>query len=159
MEKQDIKIVTLEPMRFVSAHGFGSSPEAVAWDKVMAYIKEQGLTGKLNQHRFFGFNNPNPSAGSPNYGYEQWMTLDGDIEPADGIRTGLCPGGTYAVTRCEGVGNIFATWQALVAWVENSKYRMTNQQCLEECLNPGLIVQDPPDFDHLRFDLYLPVVE
>jgi effector-binding domain-containing protein len=152
-----VRIVKLEPMMYASSYGFGDSPEGEAWNRIITFAGQKGID--VGGRRFFGFDNPPPTPGSPNYGYEQWMTLDGDIEPADGIRTGLCPGGTYAVTRCEGVGNIFATWQALVAWVENSKYRMTNQQCLEECLNPGLIVQDPPDFDHLRFDLYLPVVE
>ena len=79
MGELDVRIVKLEPMRVASAYGFGTSPEEEAWGKLLAWARAKDL---LNEDvRFFGFNNPNPSPGSPNYGYEQWMTVGQDVEP------------------------------------------------------------------------------
>ncbi len=157
MEKQEIKVVALEPMRVVSAHGFGASPEAIAWDKLMAYVRTQGLTGKLEQHRFFGFNNPNPSAGSPNYGYEQWMTVGPDAVATDDVKVYEFAGGRYAVARCKGPWNLPQAWQDLVIAVEGSGQRLRPGQCLEEALNPEVVNQIPPDYDALEFEIYAPV--
>ena len=73
--KLDVRIVQLEPLRVASALGFGPSPEAIAWEKILGWARQNGLpdaastgaTGKPAP-RFFGFNNPSPSPGSPNYG-------------------------------------------------------------------------------------------
>jgi AraC family transcriptional regulator len=105
-------------------------------------------------HRFFGYNNPDPSPGSPNYGYDQWITIDASMQVEDPIKVKEFPGGLYAVTRCAGVQNIHATWQELVVWREASKYRMGQHQWLEELITP-------PDglWDKAQFDLYLPIAE
>ena len=39
----------------------------------------------VEKARFFGFNNPNPSPGSPNYGYEQWLTVGPEVQAEGGI--------------------------------------------------------------------------
>ena len=70
MEPIEVHIVQLAPMRVASAHGFGASPETLAWDKLTTWAKERGLWQDAAPRRFFGFNNPDPSPGSPNYGYE-----------------------------------------------------------------------------------------
>jgi DNA gyrase inhibitor GyrI len=64
------------------------------------------------------------------------------------------PGGRYAVTRCAGVQNIYATWQQLVAWREASRYRMGQHQWLEE-----LITSPSDDWEHAQLDLYMPIAE
>ncbi len=155
MADMDIRIVKLEPFRYASAYGFGTSPEGQAWERILGFAERRGY--KLEDHRFFGFDNPPMAAGSPNYGYEQWVTVDRAAEPENGIRVGAAMGGTYAVAECEGVDNIFPAWQKLVVWAENNGHRMTSAQCLEECLNPQLNRQNPPDLQHLRFVLYLPI--
>ncbi len=71
----EITIIKLPPMRVASAWGFGPSPEGVAWQKLAAYAKSHGLFKAGSESRIFGFNNPNPSEGSPNYGYEFWITV------------------------------------------------------------------------------------
>jgi hypothetical protein len=75
MDKLDVRIVHLETMRVASAVGFGANPEEQAWNKILAFAKAKGLPEKPEETRFFGFNNPDPSPGNPNYGYEQWMTV------------------------------------------------------------------------------------
>ena len=155
MESLDVRIVTLEPIRVASAHGFGEGPETLAWDKLIAWAKARGLWMDGTPRRYFGFNNPNPMPGSPNYGYETWMTVGPEIETDGEIAVKEFGGGLYAVTRCvvKDPGNdIYATWQKLVGWVENSPYRHGTHQWLEEHLFTG-----DPDFQDFTLDLFMPV--
>jgi DNA gyrase inhibitor GyrI len=153
MSELEVRIVTLEPMTVASAHGFGEQPEEQAWTKILNWISSQGFED-LSQHRFFGFNNPNPSPGSPNYGYEQWILVGPEVEGNDDIEIKEFPGGFYAVTRSEGLLNITENWQKLAIWREDSKYKEAHHQWLEECFTP--LAESLEDF---VFDLYAPIVE
>jgi AraC family transcriptional regulator len=157
MSGLDVRIVKLEPMRVASFLGFGESPEGRAWEKLITWAKPRGLLDNPEEHRLFGFNNPNPSAGSPNYGYEVWIVIDPDAEPEGDAKTLSFEGGLYAVTRCEVPKGQFdvigATWSKLVTWREDSKYKCGTHQCLEESLP-----MDLPDTEFV-LDLYLPIAE
>ena len=152
MNELQVRIVDLEPLRCAGAAGFGPEPEGIAWETLLKWAEPIGL---LQQpHRFFGYNHPDPSPGSPNYGYEQWITVEAAVQVAAPIKLKEFPGGRYAVARCEGVQNIYATWQQLTAWREASRYRAGQHQWLEELITP-------PDgsWEQAQFDLYLPIVE
>ena len=154
MPDLDVRIVDLEPMRVASALGHGSSPENEAWRLILEFARERGIdTGAA---RFFGFNNPSPSPHSPDYGYEQWMTVESGVEGTDEIEIKEIPAGRYAVTRFRGLEHITETWQALVRWFEDSGLpRAANFcECLEELLTRG---EGSPE--EWVFDLYLPVGE
>ena len=158
MSELEVRIVKLEPMRVASFWGFSASPEVEAWEKLFSWARPRGLLDDLEQHRLFGFNNPNPSAGSPNYGYEVWIVVDRDTEPEnDEMRIVDFDGGLYAVTRCvvpKGQFDVIgATWKKLVAWREDSKYKCGAHQWLEESLPLDL-----PDTEFV-LDLYLPLAE
>ena len=153
MSEIEVRIIELGPMRVASAYGFGEQPEEQAWSKLLAWAKSQGIDD-LKAHRFFGFNNPNPSPGSPNYGYEQWMTIGPDAVPEEGIEFKDFPGGLYAVTRSEGLQNITENWKKLVVWREESKYKEAHHQWLEEFFTP--VAERLEDF---VFDLYAPITE
>jgi len=164
MSEQEVRIVKLEPLRVASAYGFGESPEIVAWDRLFAWAKQNGLAQNASglaesarERRFFGFNNPSPTPGSPNYGYEQWMTVGPEVEPAGEIRLEEFPGGLYAVLRCQGVSNIPGGWTKLVHWLEDSPYQHGKHQWLEEALNPLIFSQAEKSLEEAEFDLYLPV--
>jgi len=168
MNDLTIRIVKLEPLRVATALGFGPSPEPLAWEKIIGFLKTQDWLGDLESHRFFGFNNPNPSPGSPNYGYEQWVTVGPEVEAGDDIKIIDFPGGTYAVARCEGLADIGKIWKQLVTWHEDSPYEKPPNfyKCLEEVLNPGVFITPEGDFieteaayNGVIFDLYLPVAE
>ena len=77
MSEKEVRIVNLEAMHIASALGFGKEPEGIAWNKILAFVAENNLKDNKDI-RYFGFNNPNPSAGSANYGYEQWVTVPDD---------------------------------------------------------------------------------
>ena len=152
MSELNVKIVKLEPMRMISTYGFGQRPEDQAWDKLRAWLEQKGLMPDLKAHRFFGFNNPSPAPGSPNYGYEQWMTVGPEVVPEGDVRVKSFYGGLYAVTRCN-LPVITETWKKLVVWREGSAYRPATHQWLEECLAPFIPLED------MEFDIYLPIME
>jgi DNA gyrase inhibitor GyrI len=156
MSELQVRIVHLEPMRVACAHGFGESPEGQAWDILLTWAKPKGLLNDREAVRFFGFNNPDPSPGSPNYGYDQWVTVGPDVEAEGEVTIKEFSGGLYAVARCEGISNIGKVWKQLVRWQDDSPYKKAHHQWLEEFLSP-LDVMDQPD--QYVFDLYLPIAK
>jgi DNA gyrase inhibitor GyrI len=154
MSELDVRIVELEPMRVASAHGFGKSPEEQAWTKLIAWAQGKGLLDDLATRRFYGFNDPDPSPGSPNYGYEQWMTVGPDVASEGEVEIKTVPGGLYAVARCT-LGTIGEVWKRLVTWREDSTYNPAAHQWLEEALTPPVDLQiGSPD---AVLDLHLPI--
>jgi DNA gyrase inhibitor GyrI len=157
MSELDVRIVSLEPMRMASFWGFGESPEREAWDRLLAWARPRGLLEDLEAHRLFGFNNPSPSAGSPNYGYETWIVVDAGTEAEGGAKIVDFDGGLYAVTRCvvpKGQFDVIGvTWQRLVSWREDSRFKCGTHQWLEETV--------PMELPGTEFvlDLYLPIAE
>jgi AraC family transcriptional regulator len=157
MSDLDVRIVKLDPMRVASFWGFGTSPEQMAWEKLFTWARPRGLLDDLETHRLFGFDNPSPSAGSPNYGYEVWIVVDPEVEPEGEARILDFDGGLYAVTRCivpKGRFDVIgATWRKLIVWREDSKYKCGAYRCLEESL--------PMDLPGTEFvlDLYLSIAE
>ena len=153
MNKLDVKIVQLEPMRVISAYGFGPEPEGIAWEKIEAFALAKGLKLQKAGKTTFGFNNPNPSKGSPNYGYEIWLPVEENVEPEGDLRVADFDGGLYALTTIKGLQNIGAVWGQLAKWREGSKYKCGHHQWLEE-----LLTVDVPIEEYV-FNLYLPIAE
>ncbi len=156
MSELEVRIVELPPMRVASGLGFGNEPEMLAWDKIFNFLKEKGMWEEMQNLEYYGFNNPDPSPGSPNYGYEQWVVVPEGVEGTEDVTVKQVPGGKYAVTRCEGIPNIHQTWQALVAWREDSQYLYGGHQWLEKWVNPTPKGLAP---DELVMDLFMPIVE
>lgn len=152
MSDLDVRIVHLEPLHVACTHGFGESPEIEAFEKMLAYVKSTGLDLDDATVRCFGFNNPSPSPGSPNYGYDVWVTVGPDSEPEGDVTIIDFPGGLYGVAGCKGTSNIGVVWQQLVNWLEDSQYRRGHHQWLEELLTPPDL-----DYENYRFDLYIPI--
>ncbi len=149
----DVEMRELPPMRVACALGFGTEPELEAWQHIQEFAERNGLDMSDGTHRYFGFNNPNPSPGSPNYGYEQWMTVGDDVEASGAVTLKEIPAGRYAVTRFRGLENITPTWKRFVQWFEESGLEWGSHcDCLEELLTP---IGAPPE--QWVFDLYLPV--
>lgn len=154
MTLKDVRIVDLPAMRVASALGYGEAPEDLAWQKISAFAGALGLKPGDPGYRTFGFNNPNPSPGSPNYGYELWLVVEPDVEAEPPIEIKEIPGSRYAVARFTGLSNIGRVWRELVAWFEDSPYTRSPNwcTCLEEVINPA-----ETDPEKWTFDLYLPI--
>lgn len=132
----DVKIVRLEPMKVVSFHAIGRSPEQAAWDKLITWAKPLGILHDP-ANRLFGFNNPDPSPGNPEYGYEVWIQVDDDFID-ENVTVKEFPGGDYAVTRVEVPKGKFEVigkaWMELVEWRKKSGYPCADNTYLEESI-------------------------
>ncbi len=159
MDDQEVQIKTLPPMRVATFQGFSTTPELDAWQKVITWAKHHGCWQDPPATRIFGFDNPTASEGSPNRGYEFWVTIGQEILPEENILIKESPGGLYAVMHCDVTTAdpfeiIPATWQKLVKWLETSHYKHGTHQWLEEHLtryetnDKGFIL-----------DLYIPIRE
>lgn len=155
MNQLEVRIQNLPPMRVISAYGFGPQPEGIAAQKMVAFLNQKGLLADYGQKiPHYGFNNPSPSSGSPNYGYEIWVVVPTEIKPECDLQEVLFPGGLYAVTRFENLAKIGRVWEALARWRENSPYLHADHQWLEHLLNP--LERDPSKY---VFELFLPIKE
>ena len=153
MSELEVKIVDLPPMRMISAYGFGPEPESIAWDKLSAFARAKGLMKEGGLPQTFGFNNPDPAKGSPNYGYELWIPVAEEVVPEDDLRVVAFEGGLYGVTHFKDLNKIGQVWQQLAKWREGSKYKQGHHQWLEE----QTFASD--SFEEFEFNLYLPISE
>lgn len=154
MSNLEVRIVTLDPFRVASAYGFGANPEGIAFEKIKTFATANHLLEKGKLPSTFGFNSPDPSPGSPNYGYEVWLPVDEDVQAQGDIKIKNFSGGLYAVTRFTGLLNIGDVWKQLAQWCESSKYEYGKHQWLEHLLSP----LDSPLEEYI-FGLYLPIAE
>ncbi len=155
MGELNVRIVKLDPMRVARFHAYSASPEGDAWNKLVAWAEPRGMFEDRGTYRIFGFDNPDPTPGSPNYGYEFWMTVGPEMEAEEGVQIVDFDGGLYAVTQCRGVERIGPTWKKLVGWREDSPYRHGTHQWLENNLSEGTSVPA----EELVLDLYMPIAE
>ncbi|MGY5879942.1 MAG: effector binding domain-containing protein [Candidatus Thorarchaeota archaeon] len=158
----DIRVVELPPMRVAYVRVISKSPENDAWAKMAAWAEPLGLLANLENHPVYGFNNPNPSPGSKEYGYEFWIRIGPDIEPEGEIRVKEFKGGLFAVAtsrlkeemdaenfKKEGFLN---SWRRLQLWLAQSKdYKLAKNPGLERSRNPTA------PLDEIVLDLHMPI--
>lgn len=147
----EVRIERFEPMRVAWVRSVGAHPEEEAWRLLTAWAGPAGLIGDV-RHPMFGFNNPSPVRGVPEYGYEFWIAIGPEIHPSGGIGVKDFEGGTYAVTSCRVGPDMPTRWQALARWVRDSKYSWRRSAHeLERLQNPAA----PPA--EMVVDLCLPL--
>ncbi len=163
LDPSKVSIVELPPFRVASCTGFGQGPEGIAWQGLLDWMRASGLAPSAG--RYFGFNNPNPMPGNPNYGYEQWLVLEDEkmraLSASGAVVLKDFAGGLFAVTRHRGSPEFLPrTWSSLMLWAESSSYKRSGRQWLEECLNPHILeapTNAPESFGDMVFDIYMPV--
>lgn len=156
-----VEIVQLEPMTVASVQAISKSPEEDAWKKMVVFAEPRGLLTDLKKNPIYGFNNPDPSPGKEEYGYEFWIRIKPDMELGKGVSKKEFGGGLYAVTRCnltqESKSAFFhehgvsESWARLNEWFKSSGYKKGKHQWLEKSVNPN-----KPDED-LLLDLHFPI--
>ncbi|HSM26066.1 MAG TPA: GyrI-like domain-containing protein, partial [Anaerolineaceae bacterium] len=132
MKETPVRIVTMEPMTLICFNGYGSEPENQALTMLHDWSKKHNQLGRI-----FGYNNPDPAEGSPNYGYDAGMVVDTNTEPVDGARLRHLEQGLYAVLNCpvkEPWVDIPDAWKTLVQWADANDYSLGSHQWLEEHL-------------------------
>lgn len=153
MNDLDVHVERLGPMRVASVRAISRSPEEDAWSILRAWAQPVGLFDDPVAHPVFGFNNPSPSPGADEYGYEFWIAVGPGTHSPGGIVLKDFEGGLYAVTTCAVGPDMPQRWEALVRWVESSPHtwrRSTHE--LERLHNPLA----PPQ--EMVVDLCLPIV-
>ena len=157
MTDSDVRVERLEPMRVASVRAVSEIPEPDAWETMRAWAEPAGLLDDLAAHPVFGFNNPNPSSGRAEYGYEFWIRVDLETQAEGGIEVKDFGGGSFAVTTCkikgDPQGSVFEVWQKLFEWVKSSEYEWRRTHELEKVVNPQASEGE------LVLDLYLPIEE
>lgn len=149
--EMNVKIVELSPMRVASFRAVSESPEHEAAEMLIEWATGKGVLGDLEKHPIYGFNNPNPSKGKKEYGYEFWIKVE-DGYTEEGININDFPGGRYAVTTCRDLNEISELWMSLYNWVKENGYEYRQEsECLEKTHNIGAAD------DQLVLDLYEPI--
>ncbi|MFW9935925.1 MAG: effector binding domain-containing protein [Candidatus Thorarchaeota archaeon] len=162
MNKKDIRIVKLAPMRVASVVVISETPELEAWAKLRAWAEMKGLLGDLEQHPVFGFNEPPPQPGKREYGYMFWIRVGDDIESDNVVEVKEVEGSEYAVTTCvlkEELGSDFfkehgvlESWWRLEEWAKKNGYKYRGHPGLEK-------PHDPDAGADLVLDLYYPITK
>jgi DNA gyrase inhibitor GyrI len=139
MKKNEMRIVEIGPMSVASFHGYGASPETIAFEQMKAWLAAAGVVTGVPTARVFGFNNPSPTSGSPNYGYEFWVELPADsplavaVQNEPEVAVKRFDGGRYAALAHEGTGeSIPAAWKRLVELTVAAGHETGHHQWLEE---------------------------
>lgn len=121
--KMDIRIVYLPPVTVAASHYIGVNPEETANGRLADFINMKNLPTVKPDFRIYGFNNPNPSEGQEEYGYETWATIPDDMEVTDGLEKKTFAGGLYAA-HCIKMGD-FQEWGPFFEQVQkNEEYEV-----------------------------------
>ena len=156
----EIKVLkALSPVRVAFYRHISTSPEVDTFAVIREWVAQIGLDADRAKTRYFGFNNPSPSAdfrpGITEYGYEVWVTIEDDFDVTDErIGTKVTPGGKYAVmtVNADDGNSIEDSWRRFSAWLKASPYTLGSHQWLEEHLDFG------DDHGHnMKLDLYMPL--
>ncbi|MHA1904348.1 MAG: GyrI-like domain-containing protein [Candidatus Thorarchaeota archaeon] len=163
LQDDEVRIIELKPMKVASVRVISTQPENDAWQKMQAWAEPRGLLADYKNHPVFGFNNPDPSPGKSEYGYEFWMQIHDDIDLDEGMEIKEFKGGKYAVITCNLTKELeseffkeyggLESWKKLIDWVRASRYTMDKENCLEYAHDPTGSSGD------YMLDLYLQIKE
>ncbi len=114
-----VRLVTIPRLEAVLSHADGAHPETAAHTPLLAWARPHGLLDDPGVVMLLGRNNPCPTPGRPDYGYDSMLAAAGPLPAAPGLEPATIPPGTWAVVRCS-LANITERWGFLYAWVRAS---------------------------------------
>jgi DNA-binding transcriptional MerR regulator/DNA gyrase inhibitor GyrI len=134
----NVRFITLPPMRTAYNTAIGTSPEDDAMAPVIKWLEYANLMGTA---RLFGGNvKPLPSTTNTQYGYGMCASIPDGIEVPVYLKEMQLPGGLYAMMPSS--DDIYGSWQLLMKYLsKNDEYVSDRTRlCLEEHIrndNPG----------------------
>ncbi|QVK17524.1 effector binding domain-containing protein [Mycoplasmatota bacterium] len=152
LNKWNIRIIRLHPMRVAYYVAHSKQPEDDAWKVITKWVEKNQLD-QLFTTRYFGFNNPNPTNLSSIYGYEVWITVDEQVKESEEIKIKTFPGGLYAVMTSN-IVDIVKSWRKMYDLIDQSKNYQVGKRWLEE----HLILEDTTWNQNFQVDLYCPLI-
>ncbi len=154
-EQLDVQFIRLMPMRVVSFHAISESPEDDAWKKLREWAEPKGYFEDLEKNPIYGFNNPNPTPGKKEYGYEFWIVVDPDFK-SDEVIIKDVPESFNVVTRClveDPVRDISDAWKKILDWIKKYKIKIAGECGLEKVIIPS------HSGEGFILDIYIPIEE
>ncbi len=153
--KMNVTIKQLEPLRVAFVRHVGPYNQVgSAWDKLLAYLGNEGLLNGHNQ--FIGICHDDPEVTpADKIRYDACVTVGEAFTPHADIGVQTIAGGSYAMTTHFGpydqLGQTYA--RLLGQWLPRSGYELGSSPCLEMYLNDPQST-DPAD---LITDIYAPL--
>lgn len=131
-EKPDnnLRFITLPPMRAVYNIAVGTNPEDEATAPVIEWLEKSNLMGTAKLYG--GDVEPWPSKDNPQYGYGMCASIPENVEIPGHLKEMRLPGGLYAMIPSS--EDIYNSWQLLVKYLsQNNEYTADRSRlCLEE---------------------------
>ncbi len=135
----EVQFIRLLPMRVVSFQTISESPENDAWMKLRDWAEPKGYFDDLEKNPIYGFNNPNPTPGKKEYGYEFWLVVSSDFE-SDEVIVKDIPESFNVVTRCnveDPMRDIPEAWKKTIEWIKKNKIKFADRCGLEKVIVPS----------------------
>jgi len=154
----NVRIVRL-PLMTVAAYCAVSATPEIDCAKVFDPLVLGNDLHKKSGFRSFGFNNPEPSEDSPEYGYETWVTIPENFNaPAPLIKKHF-DGGLFASISAA-LNEIGERWTQLYKWCESSeKYDvdLSNQWLEELSMDYEEFISEKHPAGEKQLDLLMPI--
>lgn len=134
-QESHVRIVRIPAMKVAAYRAVSETPEQDCAAVMNRFVLENELHLKSG-FRHFGFNSQNPTADTPVYGYEMWVSVPEDFTIPAPLAQKAFAGGLYA-SVVSSMGELGERWQQLYDWVSRSdRYTLdANGICMEECVN------------------------
>lgn len=152
MSNPIVRFVKIKPMRAAVFNAISKTPETQAHEARLDWAGPKGLLEDPSTYLLFGRNNPPPTPGQEEYGYDCLITVSPDIKVEDDVQVQEIAGGLYAVVRTN-LTNIGDRWEWLYHWLPENGYKIAGHG-LEE-----LLCGDESAPDKFLLDLWLPIAE
>ncbi len=154
-DELEVQFIHLLPMRVVSFHAVSVTPENDAWIKLREWAEPKGYFDDLDKNPIYGFDNPSPTPGKKEYGYEFWLVVDPDFK-SDEVKIKDVPESFNVVTRCnveDITKDIGKAWTKILEWIKKHKIKIARKYGLEKVIVPS------DSGEGFILDIYVPVDE
>lgn len=154
-DELEVQFIRLQPMRVVSFQAISESPENEAWAKLREWAEPKGYFDDLEKNPIYGFNNPDPSPGKKEYGYEFWLVVNPDFK-SDEVEVKDVPESFNVVTRCnveDPARDITEAWKKILQWIKKHKIKFAGRCGIEKVIVPS------HSGEGFILDIYIPVKE
>jgi len=154
----NVRIVRLPAMTVAAYCAVSATPE-IDGAKIFDPFVLGNALHKKSGFRSFGFNNPEPTEDSPEYGYETWVTIPEDFNVLTPFTKKQFDGGLYASISAT-LNEIGERWSGLYYWCENStKYDFdSSAQWLEELsMDYEEFISEQTSDGEKQLDLLMPI--
>ncbi|MCL2248617.1 MAG: effector binding domain-containing protein [Oscillospiraceae bacterium] len=155
---KNVRIVELPPMTIATYCVLSETPEADCAKVFDKFVLDNNLH-KRSGHRYFGFNNPDPSEDSPIYGYELWVTIPEDFELSAPFVKKQFDGGMYASVSAQ-MNEIGERWESLYEWsTQSERYEgeFSLQWFEEQVMDFETFMSEQIPDSEKQLDLLLPI--